>query len=740
MPTRVVAITLRSADRHKTTFPSAADFTIDLGRRVERVREVRLGSFDVPNGPTQYTVEEGRNDRVYFSEGIRVPSGDNQLKLHCGSTVLTLTVPPWLNAIHDDSGQWQTARPHGLTAFREWARGVDGAPTLYVVGGARVLLDDAVVEHDRGFHLGEAYAGSIHMRAIGASELVDYLTFAGARQGHGVRFHFERGRFWITSDRHDSSSDRLEFVPADGLGTSMGFTNGQRFVWGDRRRTGTQEWSIRGRTMEHFEVRVRPGFYDPPRLAAELERTLNWGYFNGEAVGQGDAGPVCSFGFRYDSGRLRVVTISAGLYTPHGLAAAIQSTMNALVADSASFVVTFERRRFSFASTSQPFDLVFDPVLLPSDARAPVVADRLGFHRRVYSGRARYAGSVIYAPEGPGSRSPSFVYRVRVAPTARRQFRLSVGPAPPSGKDLEDDARLVGLCTVAVDGGVVTDVLTDTANLRRVGERFIVQKHGGDSTANEALVAWTRSARFTIVEGGSGYVATSQYRLVRATVQGDVRATRDAASDLYRLEKVLAPFTRTAPPLGFQTDDVIRVRVNSQTLYVVIDDAGRVELPLTDDEYSVRYAALADAPRLDVFVEDESPSGTRPHNLYRTLGFGHRDLCGADCYDSTEQWDFNPGPYVLLRLLDGNGHTDTNIVRYRGSESTHVLARLIIGSKITQTTHQVMQMACGGYRTYTRVRLQVLNPDFSLYRFHGGEYHLTLHFVYDGDAVQLPCV
>ena len=95
---------------------------------------------------------------------------------------------------------------------------------------------------------------------------------------------------------------------------------------------------------------------------------------------------------------------------------------------------------------------------------------------------------------------------------------------------------------------------------------------------------------------------------------------------------------------------------------------------------------------------------------------------------------------MLLRMIDGQAKTNFNIVRYQGNQTSEVLAKLIIGSPITQVNQQLMNMGCGGYRTYTRVHLQILNPDLTPYHFHGKNWSLTLMFVLDQDDVHLPCV
>lgn len=148
-----------------------------------------------------------------------------------------------------------------------------------------------------------------------------------------------------------------------------------------------------------------------------------------------------------------------------------------------------------------------------------------------------------------------------------------------------------------------------------------------------------------------------------------------------------------------------------------------------------------DPPRFEVLIEGRDPAtSVKPASAYRVLGFGRRDLHSRARYLAPAQWCLAPVPYVILRLLDGQGHTEFNVVNHHGRQTSDVLAKILLGSALSQVNQQVQQLGCGGYRNYHHVRLQVLNPDFTPYHFHGADYSLSLCFVFDSDDVRMQCI
>lgn len=147
-----------------------------------------------------------------------------------------------------------------------------------------------------------------------------------------------------------------------------------------------------------------------------------------------------------------------------------------------------------------------------------------------------------------------------------------------------------------------------------------------------------------------------------------------------------------------------------------------------------------DPPRFEILIEGSNlVTGSRPNHVYKLLGLGHVDLWGGCQYTGPAQWCIGPVPYVIIRLHDGHGHTEFNIINFNGGQTSNVLGKICLGSSFSIVNQQMLQLGTGGYRSYERVRLQILNPDFTPYRFHGTDFSISLCFVYDSDDVLLPC-
>ena len=72
----MLSVCIQSQERDRGAWPDASDFVVDLGTKLERVKEVRLGTIELACGATQMTVEDGWNDRIAFAEGWRVDTGE----------------------------------------------------------------------------------------------------------------------------------------------------------------------------------------------------------------------------------------------------------------------------------------------------------------------------------------------------------------------------------------------------------------------------------------------------------------------------------------------------------------------------------------------------------------------------------------------------------------------------------------------------------------------------------------
>lgn len=149
--------------------------------------------------------------------------------------------------------------------------------------------------------------------------------------------------------------------------------------------------------------------------------------------------------------------------------------------------------------------------------------------------------------------------------------------------------------------------------------------------------------------------------------------------------------------------------------------------------------APADCPRIEFFVRGATPfTFSKPDHAYELLGYGRKDLYGLPMYTAPNMWCVGGVPYVLFKLLsDSQARTQFNIHQYQNTQ-TSMLAKLIIGAPVTQTRALLFESGTGGYRNYSRVRIQILTPDLQFYRFHGKEFSFTLNFILDQDNVLMP--
>ena len=175
MSSKMIALSFRSADRDKKVHPNANDFVMPMGRDLRRVREVRLGSIEMP--VTQNNVEDACS-KFYYDEGIRVDVGEAERTVAVTSGGLApvntplwnhqfciterhgpalrrfiLTVPPHLLEVDCVSVNADLTPsvtdvpteqniPHGLGVYQQWAASTATAPEI--IGVATCTQHDIV--------------------------------------------------------------------------------------------------------------------------------------------------------------------------------------------------------------------------------------------------------------------------------------------------------------------------------------------------------------------------------------------------------------------------------------------------------------------------------------------------------------------------------------------------------------------------------------------------------------------
>lgn len=74
--TKVVHIFARSADRDRRIYPSPSSYRITLPEKIDNVVQLQISTLELPSNRTHMTVESDVNDRIWFSEGLKLDLGE----------------------------------------------------------------------------------------------------------------------------------------------------------------------------------------------------------------------------------------------------------------------------------------------------------------------------------------------------------------------------------------------------------------------------------------------------------------------------------------------------------------------------------------------------------------------------------------------------------------------------------------------------------------------------------------
>jgi len=187
--------------------------------------------------------------------------------------------------------------------------------------------------------------------------------------------------------------------------------------------------------------------------------------------------------------------------------------------------------------------------------------------------------------------------------------------------------------------------------------------------------------------------------------------------------------TNAAVPSNVVDGARVRVRIANDLFWTGANHFG----------YNLDSLQLADPPRFQIHHDGrQMHTGKRQDAVADKLGVTE-DLYGAGLYLAPSQWNLDPTPYVLLMLSDPEMTTSFH-THHTPEGDRPVLAKLIMSSPYTNVHNQIMQMGLDGYRNLRQVRIQILNPDYTPYQFHGRNFTMSLCFVIDSDDVSKPCI
>ena len=398
---KVFNIDVRSQDRDRRRFPSANDFSIDLGHTYYGCTSLKLGSLEVPK--TRYTLESTENN-VYFSEGVVV--GDHEMAQPYNAITVTenggapveLVVPATLMPVSNfQPNQIDTPQKHGLLNFMAWSAQDPKRPRAILVGAepgpkataahrigffldqlpnlqfpteTSMTFDDGIVE---SMGIGSSTTGYIYVPPLHIQELLSLLTYIGAHT-------------WSLED------GAVQVGPSKNADIAVGSTAGVSSLGPLLGYNAPLFRAPRARNMPAVpRAAVPPGFYaNPPSLIANAteEALHSRGLFTA---------PSTFKITQMDAFFSEKVTIPQGLFTPELLAQTLRNRVTDThfvcehVDDDGNANDNYVRWTVRSAEDF-PFTLDF------SEAGSVAAARALGFRQRRYTGRTYYVGEAYVVP------------------------------------------------------------------------------------------------------------------------------------------------------------------------------------------------------------------------------------------------------------------------------------------------------------------------------------------------------
>ena len=202
MESRLMPISISSSDRDVDLYPQPNHYVADLPFSVHNVGGIHLASLEMPGIKTQYTIEEGLNDKFTFSEGLRIDLGEavqsvqstnmfnNQIMIKEGSDKYIVSIPSYLAQITSFGGSddivttdtESSGTSSWYTCYVNW-RNVQSAPlppALQVVGGTLGYVEEVTTTGTLSSPANNTsfLHGFVHLDALSAQEICSYLTYA----------------------------------------------------------------------------------------------------------------------------------------------------------------------------------------------------------------------------------------------------------------------------------------------------------------------------------------------------------------------------------------------------------------------------------------------------------------------------------------------------------------------------------------------------------------------------------
>ena len=209
MDTRILPISISSADRDRDLYPEPNHYVAQLPHAIRNVSGIHLGSLELPGTKTQFTIEKDINDKFTFDEGLRIDLGEvlhtvqsssmfnNQIMIKEGSNKYIVSVPSYLAQITNaqdttndnvvittDSACSGTSKWYSCYVNWQATQSAPKPPTLKAIcssaGYVESITSTGTLTTSLPATATKFTNGFVHLDALSVQEICSYLTFAFA--------------------------------------------------------------------------------------------------------------------------------------------------------------------------------------------------------------------------------------------------------------------------------------------------------------------------------------------------------------------------------------------------------------------------------------------------------------------------------------------------------------------------------------------------------------------------------
>ena len=759
----------RSSDRSNVRDTSSS-YTIELDREIDQVKEIRLGTIELPR--TQYIVEENRDrngkvlpyNTLNFAEGYKLGLNGIQYTDPSTGAVTNIHVPNYLSAldtVNDGGDYWQliTYLPWDATKYFTWkeAREAlgDVVPDLLLLGADTgdphnplVVLtkdnftQDAADPSKKTFRLAKTAASfaavaSLHLHRAPwhVPELLDFINYCIGSQ---VMTMTADGQFKINNYLNTATpafqfilDDDPDMLYADGLASAMPDLTELPFtISGDK--------STSGKVAPKMTATLPVGDYTAGDIAKLLPQFMSLGHLKIDAT----------FGIMIGL-QMFSVTVPAGTYsTPFLFNEAIRLAMETTFAGN-PVAVSCEYAGVSaqaiFNTTQYPLGKFrFFGIDNATGLGKPFVFMLDFSHSSLELVNALKVDAIQYGPatsidSNDNITWPNFLgivfnnYNYEMSSTVPATQKYCIKAFNPDHVNFQGKADMVGCTMFLTDMTRILPYQTNdvcffqrtdasawlsTARVMGAGYVFkmIVLNNGAYDICQGDVVIQTM--------GNGREVAGMVHTIDTGTGEIEVYSLFSIDNDHFEpdlpIENV---FTGLSHDISFCT--------NCKKLGLVLQVG--CHLPTISLETMQLKTGFIDCPRFEVenFTTSLSPRLGIPSitDYPASVGEAYQipRLSGSNFYLFPNQFNLDPLPYMLVFVMPAGAMAADQYHKHQGV-SDPPLAKLVMQTPFTITRNQIMELR-GNFGTVKQLRIEFRNPDGSFVNFHGREHSMTIGFV-----------